>query len=189
MPQSKFDETKVALGRLKYVTDWYDEHHSFGTNAVDAYKVLKAYVDKPRHVVGVSALITSGTGALLLGKRNRDIQGGGLYSTPGGKVELGESIEEATIREVKEECGIDISDVYIENLGFKQHHRFGDHSVIFYMYVRLGPELFNRIKNMELDKCEGWEWFCLNNVPDANCMTEPEEFIHELSIREEPVEY
>lgn len=188
---NEVEEARLALGYLRYIAYMYDaaKYTPGGfAEAANAIDVLKHYVDKPRHVIGASVLITDGNGNVLLGKRNKDIQGGGLYSTPGGKIDLGENILDGAVREVKEECGIDIS-AYRDQLcilGHKQHHRYGDHSVIFYVYARItDPILLCKIENTEPDKCDGWELFSLGDLPEANCMTEPEEFIHALRVREE----
>lgn len=47
---------------------------------------------------------------ILLGLKKKN-QGEGLWNGFGGKVEIGESIEEATIREVKEECNLDVTNI------------------------------------------------------------------------------
>lgn len=64
----------------------------------------REYPDKP--MVGVGALIRK-DGRILLVKRRFE-PGKGLWSIPGGLVELGEPVEEAVKREVKEETGIEI---------------------------------------------------------------------------------
>jgi len=46
-------------------------------------------------------------GAILLVKRDRE-PAKGQWSLPGGRVELGESLREAIVREVREETGIDV---------------------------------------------------------------------------------
>ena len=46
-------------------------------------------------------------GELLLVKRDRE-PALGQWSLPGGRVEWGESLAEACVREVREECGIDV---------------------------------------------------------------------------------
>lgn len=59
-----------------------------------------------RPIVGVGALIVK-NGKLLLIKRAAK-PGQGRWSIPGGLVELGERVQDAVVREVKEECGLDI---------------------------------------------------------------------------------
>ncbi len=59
-----------------------------------------------RPIVGVGALIIK-NGKLLLIKRGAK-PGQGRWSIPGGLVELGERVQDAVVREVKEECGLDI---------------------------------------------------------------------------------
>ncbi len=54
----------------------------------------------------VGALIAS-RGKVLLSKRRREQEHGGLWEFPGGKVEAGESDQEALARELAEELGIE----------------------------------------------------------------------------------
>jgi 8-oxo-dGTP diphosphatase len=53
----------------------------------------------------VGAVIRDGEGRLLLIRRGRE-PGKGLWSIPGGRVEAGESDQEAVVREVREETGL-----------------------------------------------------------------------------------
>ncbi len=55
-------------------------------------------------VVAVSAVVTNDAGEVLLHKRSDNE----LWSVPGGAMELGESVSQAVIREVKEETGFDV---------------------------------------------------------------------------------
>jgi 8-oxo-dGTP diphosphatase len=59
-----------------------------------------------RPIVGAGALILE-NGKLLLIRRGAK-PGQGRWSIPGGLVELGELVQNAVVREVKEECGLDI---------------------------------------------------------------------------------
>jgi 8-oxo-dGTP diphosphatase len=58
-----------------------------------------------RRIPCVGAIITDRSGRLLLVQRGHD-PGKGLWSVPGGRVEPGETDEEAVIREVREETGL-----------------------------------------------------------------------------------
>jgi len=57
-------------------------------------------------VVAVGAIVMD-KGSILLVKRNTD-PARGQWSLPGGRVELGETLREALVREVREETGIDV---------------------------------------------------------------------------------
>ncbi len=61
-------------------------------------------MDHPRHIVCVSGLFTNREGKVLLVKTPR--RG---WETPGGQVELGESLLEALVREVREESTCEVS--------------------------------------------------------------------------------
>ena len=62
-----------------------------------------------RPQVGVGVIVTKGNQVLLLRRKNshRD----GTWSTPGGHLEYGESLEACAIREVNEEVGVTITDL------------------------------------------------------------------------------
>ena len=64
----------------------------------------RLYPEKP--VVGVGALIQDGDRYLLI-KRAAEPDAG-LWSIPGGLVEVGEKAEEAAVREAREETGLDV---------------------------------------------------------------------------------
>lgn len=54
---------------------------------------------------GAIGIITTTDNSIILTKRTRPHSG---WALPGGRVELGEIFEDAFVREVKEECGVDI---------------------------------------------------------------------------------
>ncbi len=56
----------------------------------------------------VGAVITDGAGRLLLIKRGHE-PGAGLWSLPGGRIEPGETDEQAVVREISEECGLRVT--------------------------------------------------------------------------------
>jgi len=60
-----------------------------------------------RPIVAVGAVVVK-AGKVLLVRRGQD-PSRGLWSLPGGAVKSGEGLKEAVAREVKEECGIEVS--------------------------------------------------------------------------------
>jgi 8-oxo-dGTP diphosphatase len=69
-----------------------------------------------RPYLAVSAAIVRDDRVLIV--RRARTPAHGLYTLPGGGVELGETLEEAVIREVREETALDIAPV--ELVGFRQ---------------------------------------------------------------------
>lgn len=57
--------------------------------------------------IGV-AVITNAQGKVLIDRRKAKGEMGGLWEFPGGKIELGETVEECIEREIKEELNIEI---------------------------------------------------------------------------------
>jgi 8-oxo-dGTP diphosphatase len=87
----------------------------------------RLYPDQP--VVGVGAVVLS-EGKILLEKRKNE-PGKGKWSIPGGLVDLGESPEQAVIREVLEETCLEVeaprlvdvvSDVSLDEAGKVKYH-------------------------------------------------------------------
>lgn len=69
---------------------------------------------------------------VLLARRAGDAHQGGLWEFPGGKVEAGESVQQALARELAEELGITVT--ASEPL-LKISHDYGDKAVILDVHV------------------------------------------------------
>lgn len=112
-----------------------------------------------RPLVGLSTIIQNHLGQILLGKRI-NTKGEGLWATPGGHLELNETWEKCTKREVMEETNLEIKNFnFIDVFNVIEHHH---HYIEIYTISELAG---GKLKNMEPDKCESWHWFDLNNLP------------------------
>jgi 8-oxo-dGTP diphosphatase len=63
--------------------------------------------EAPPVVACVGAVVHDGDGRLLLVERGHDPHRG-RWTLPGGRVEPGESLEQAVVREIREETGLDV---------------------------------------------------------------------------------
>ncbi len=78
-------------------------------------------IDAVRPTLAASAAIFRDDGRVLVASRTK-APSDGMFSLPGGRVETGESLREAAVREVMEEIGI-----AIEIIGFADHAEIIEH--------------------------------------------------------------
>lgn len=72
-------------------------------------------------VLVVAVALIDLDGRILIAKRPEGKQLAGLWEFPGGKVEPGERPEQALIRELKEELGIDVKEACLAPFVFTSH--------------------------------------------------------------------
>ena len=81
---------------------------------------------------GVAAIIQDGEGKILLQRRSDN----GLWGLPGGSVEIGESVRDAILREVREETGLTVEVVRLIGVYSDprvQVVRYADGNVVHYI--------------------------------------------------------
>ncbi|MDL2324732.1 NUDIX domain-containing protein [Ruminococcaceae bacterium OttesenSCG-928-A16] len=61
---------------------------------------------KPEIIVAVKSLLLHNRKALLLRRQNTAPQGPGIWEFTGGKLEFGETLQQALLREIREETGL-----------------------------------------------------------------------------------
>lgn len=111
--------------------------------------------------VGVGGAIINDKNEILLFLRNVNPEKG-LWSIPGGSVEYGETVEDAVIRELYEELGVQVEIVAL--LGVANHiiKEINSHWVSPEFQVKITSGV---PKNLEPDKHIKMEWFSLTNLP------------------------
>ncbi|XP_052796068.1 nucleotide triphosphate diphosphatase NUDT15-like isoform X1 [Mya arenaria] len=122
---------------------------------------MSAPFDKQkRPKVGIGVLVTSTdhTGCVLVGKRKGNVAGEGMFALPVGHLEFGKTWEECTIRETKEETGLQLKNVQFYHVcnGLDLDHDY--HYLELYMIGEVDETFQREPVNMEPDKCEGWYW-------------------------------
>ncbi len=116
-------------------------------------------------MVGAGALIHKGHKILLVKRRNEPNKG--RWALPGGLVELGESVEDAVRREVKEEVGLDVrleglldvlDDIHYDREGRTRYH----YILVDYLAAPHGGRL-----KLNSESAES-RWFDPAEVPGIN---------------------
>lgn len=113
--------------------------------------------DRPK--VGVGVMIFKDSKVLMCQRKGS--HGEGEYSFPGGHLEYMESFEDCAKRETLEEAGIEIQNIKFQYLANVTHY-----APKHYVHIGLTADWKSgEPKIMEPDKCNGWEWYDINNLP------------------------
>ena len=104
----------------------------------------------------------------LLMKRKNTGWEDGKFALIGGGVDGKETVIKAAVREVKEECGvdIDINDlkvVHVLHIKFNNDFENDVEAISFFLEA---TKWDGEPTNMEPDKCEKLEWHSFDNVPE-----------------------
>jgi len=132
---------------------------------------------KPRPEVAVGALAVE-HGRLLCIRRGHG-PGAGLWSLPGGRVETGESLHEALVREVFEETGLEVVVDrfvgYVERIGDEYHFVILDFAVTL-----LNPDA----EPTAGDDAAEAVWVPLQDIAEHQLVEGLAEFLHDHGIIE-----
>lgn len=127
------------------------------------FKPLKPRVKK--NWIPVSAGILKKDHRVLVGQRPENHTLAGLWEFPGGKIELGESPEQALARELNEELGIEAT---VGELKIACTHSYGDVGIIILFFEVLFWKGEPKAKHhMNLEWVTPHE-LIKKNIPDAN---------------------
>ena len=110
--------------------------------------------------VGVGVLVVR-DGKVLLGKR-KGSHGAGTWSSPGGRLEFGESVEDCARRELLEETSLFLGPV---SPGPYTNDVFAEVEEQYITVFVVAQETAGEPVNLEPHKCEGWSWFAWSELP------------------------
>ena len=123
-------------------------------------------MEKKRVGAGVGVFVLR-DGRVLLGRRHDDpekadseLHGEGTWTMPGGKLEFGESFEQAIVRELLEETGIQAKKIKLISV---TNDYVGDAHFITLGF--LCTDFEGEPKVMEPDEITEWAWFSLGDLP------------------------
>ena len=121
-------------------------------------------------------------GALLLIKRDRE-PARGQWSLPGGRVEIGETLREALVREVREETGVDVD---VDGLiGVAERIVRDDDGAIEYHYVILDYVCTPRSTSLTAgDDAADARWVPVGELADLHLTAGLLEFLSDRGVIE-----
>lgn len=115
--------------------------------------------EQQRPKVGVGVMIFK-QGKVLLGKRKASL-GEGEFAFPGGHLEYLEGFADCALREVQEECGIEI-----ENIRFQFVANVVQYAPKHYVHIGLVADWKSgEPQVLEPEKSESWLWYDVDNLP------------------------
>ncbi|XP_030930478.1 nudix hydrolase 10-like [Quercus lobata] len=140
------------------------------------------------HRVGIGAIVLNDKRELLVvQEKSGKLKGMGVWKIPTGVVDEGENINEAAVREVKEETGIDAK--FLEILAFRQSHKlFFQKSDLF--FICMMHPLSSDIKKQDLE-IEAAQWMPFEEYAAQPVAQDHQlyKYIAELCLAKEQGEY
>jgi len=93
--------------------------------------------------------------------------GDGQFGVVGGHLEYMESFKECALREIKEECGIEV-----KNIRFQFLMNLKAYAPKHYVHIGLTADWASgEPRVLEPDKMEGWDWYDLDKIPEPRFAT------------------
>ena len=114
--------------------------------------------EKPQ--VGTATIITRDDKVLLM--KRKGPHGQGTWSTPGGHLDFGETLEGCAARETKEEVGLDVFDVRFRTITNDIFETEGKHYITIWMDARSSGEPYLAAD----EEAEEIGWYAWDALPD-----------------------
>ena len=115
-----------------------------------------------RAVKAAVGILVVRNGLILLGRR-KGSHGAGSWSAPGGRMEYGETIEQAARRELREETALELNAACV---GPHTNDVFDDVQEHYLTFIVSARATTGEPRTMEPQKCEGWTWHRWDDLPE-----------------------
>ncbi len=119
--------------------------------------------ERYRSLVAVYVMVVNDRDEILLLRRANTGYRNGQYDMPAGHLEEGETLRQATLRELKEETGLIASEDHLEFIELL--HRFCGDRVYLDVFFRVN-QWKGEATIMETSKCDHLAWFPLAALPE-----------------------
>lgn len=113
--------------------------------------------------VGLGIALVNDRGEVLLTQRFHADNGPGEYAMPGGAMEPGETIAEGILRELREECGSELSLEDLRPLCVFHYTTAGGEDWIGIDYT--AKLVSGHPERREPERHGEWEWYALDSLP------------------------
>ena len=119
--------------------------------------------EKPQ--VGAAIIIAQDDKVLLM--KRKGPHGQGTWSTPGGHLDFGETLEGCAAREAKEEVGVDVVDIRFRAVTNDVFEETGKHYITIWMEGKTVDEPFIAAER----EVEEIGWFAWDSLPEPLFLT------------------
>ncbi len=136
------------------------------------------YISEIRKYVGHSPIMVTAAMCIIYDKEKKKIlfekrSDNGMWCVPGGAIELGETLEQALKREVKEETGLDISNPKLFDVVAGVHMIYPNKDEVYYTDVVYEINEYSGILQHDEESTE-LRWLGIDELPEGIMLTQIE---------------
>ncbi|WP_433655348.1 NUDIX hydrolase [Nocardia sp. CA-128927] len=121
-----------------------------------------------RSVVGVQLLLSRGEDVLLARRRNTSF-GDGEWNAPGGRLDDGEDVLTAVIREADEEIGVQVDRDDVRMVASMHIQSPPGQALIVFIFHT--DTWSGEPRNLEPDRCSELRWFAIDDIPEDTILS------------------